>query len=323
MCSGSTPAPGNLVIGCWTVRATSFRLPFFPGPAAPDVPFNSRWAGLRPSADIREAIRRTYMSPRIVHLAMFALVVIGGVETAFADSLYSFTTIDVPRLTFPFTSAGGINDSGQIVGSFYSARDVAHGYFLDVDGSFTTIDAPGASLTIAGGINNSGQIVGWFMDASGNSHGFLYSDGSFTTIDVPGALGTAVFGINDSGQIVGSFGDATGPHGFFLDVDGTFTTIDVPGASVSSPLGINSSGQIVGYYSRTPGTHNIEHGYFLDVDGSFTTIDAPGAIFTSAGGINNSGQIVGSFYGAGDDLHGFLATPVPEPRVVGAGDFNG
>jgi hypothetical protein len=95
---------------------------------------------------------------RIVTLATFAMVVFGGMETAFANPSYSFTTIDVPGASF-FTSALGINSSGQIVGGFGDATGT-HGYFLDVGGRFTTIDVPGAALTLAVGINDSGQIVG-------------------------------------------------------------------------------------------------------------------------------------------------------------------
>ena len=54
-------------------------------------------------------------SSRIVR-AMFALVVFGGVETASADPIYSFTTINVHGGIFGH--ATGINNRGQIVGSF-------------------------------------------------------------------------------------------------------------------------------------------------------------------------------------------------------------
>ena len=100
-------------------------------------------------------------SSRIVQLAIFAMVVFGGVETAFADSAYSFTTIEVPGARD--TQALGINDSGQIVGRFVDATG-AHG-FVDTGGSFTTIDVPenpGSAGIAATGINNNGQIVGWF-----------------------------------------------------------------------------------------------------------------------------------------------------------------
>jgi hypothetical protein len=44
--------------------------------------------------------------------------------------------------------------------------------FLDRDGSFTTLDVPGSTLTYAFGINDAGQIVGFYFDASGG-HGIL------------------------------------------------------------------------------------------------------------------------------------------------------
>jgi probable HAF family extracellular repeat protein len=51
---------------------------------------------------------------------MFAMVFFGGVETALADPICSFTTIDVPGAN-EITAASAINDSGQIVGSFQDA----------------------------------------------------------------------------------------------------------------------------------------------------------------------------------------------------------
>jgi hypothetical protein len=161
-------------------------------------------------------------SPRIVLLAMFAMAVSGGVETASADTIYSFTTVDVPGAGV--TYAWGINDSGQIVGAS------SLGAFLDTGGSFTTIDVPGVSETTAFGINDSGQIVGSFGFGV-RSHGFLDTGGSFTTIDVPGAAIT-LSGINNSGQIVGYFIDATGQHGFLA------TPVPDPPSSLPLALGL-------------------------------------------------------------------------------------
>jgi hypothetical protein len=110
----------------------------------------------------------------IVQLAMFAMLVFGGVETAFADTIYSFTTIDVPGAN-GITAASGINDSGQIVGYFRDAL-AFHG-FLDTGGSFTTIDAPDEDFelyTSVGGINNSGQIVGLGIFDGWDYGGFVY-----------------------------------------------------------------------------------------------------------------------------------------------------
>jgi uncharacterized membrane protein len=178
---------------------------------------------------------------------MFAMAVFDGVKTS-ADPIYSFTTINFPGASE--TAALGINNSGQIVGSFnvFSAL-MTHG-FLDT-GSFTTVDVPGVTGgTSASGINNRGQIVGTFAGTGGFAQGFLETGGSFSNIDFPGAQATLPRGINDSGQIVGYFNDTSGIHGF-LDTGGSFSTINVPGAFRTFALGINNSGQIVGIYYMT------------------------------------------------------------------------
>ena len=70
-------------------------------------------------------------SSRIVRWAMFAMFVFGGVETAFAGPIYSFTTFNAPGATGFGTNAFGINDSGQIVGFFFdSGNTTTHGYLF-------------------------------------------------------------------------------------------------------------------------------------------------------------------------------------------------
>jgi probable HAF family extracellular repeat protein len=223
---------------------------------------------------------------------------------------YTFTSIDFPGA---FTgasnsSANGINDGGQIVGTYNDATG-SHGY-LDSGGSFTSINVPvpGATETFASGVNAGGQIVGSYDDATGRGHGYLDSGGSFTLINVPGALKTSATGINDGGQIVGSYDDvATGSHGY-LDSGGGFTSITVPGAFDTTPTGINAGGQIVG--TSNYGIHG-----FLYSGGSFTPINIPGTLNTSPNGINAGGQIVGSYDDVATGFHGFLAT-APEPSSL-------
>jgi hypothetical protein len=65
----------------------------------------------------------------------------------------------------------------------------------DASYTFTTIDVPGATVTLAYGINNSSQIVGEFGDDSENP-GFLKDGDTFTTLEVPGAIATLAYGIN-------------------------------------------------------------------------------------------------------------------------------
>src|SRR5262249_22991095 len=125
-------------------------------------------------------------------IAMLALTFTGRGRGE--PALTSFTTIDVPGATA--TQAFGINESGQIVGT-YVAGPIGHSFLLS-EGIFTTIEVPGATSITATGINDSGQIVGFYQDPTGVAHGFLLSQGIFTTIDAPHlSTGTLASGIND------------------------------------------------------------------------------------------------------------------------------
>ena len=68
------------------------------------------------------------------------------------------------------TDANSINDGGQIVGSYVDGAGT-HGFFLDTDGTFTSLDFPGATRTVARGINNAGEIVGSYS-IGGASYAF-------------------------------------------------------------------------------------------------------------------------------------------------------
>src|SRR5919204_5126805 len=132
-----------------------------------------------------------------------------------------YTTFDDPLNTSgDGTLASGINDTGQIVGTYADASGV-HGFLLS-GGSYSTLDDPLAhQYTAAQGINGAGQIVGLYFSNTGlqtGLHGFLYNKGVYTTLDDPlAADGTAAAGINDKGDIVGYYGDSAGNvHGFLL-----------------------------------------------------------------------------------------------------------
>jgi probable HAF family extracellular repeat protein len=256
------------------------------------------------------------MNVKLSSIAIFALFEF--VRPAFGqlDSyLYSnghYTTLVAPSSVS--TLAEGINDRGQIVGSFNPSTGNA-GYdqgFLYSKGTFITINDPlGIYGTHPFGVNDRGQIVGDYMSTTGGAnsqHGFLYSNGSFITLTPPGALGSIASGINDRRQVVGSYwtGDCytTCTHGFLYS-DGVYTTIDYPSAVGMTYLrSINNRDQIVGLANSDQGGYN---GGFLYAYGAFTALSVPipGAFATDPGGINDRGEIVGS-YTLDDHSHGFL-----------------
>jgi uncharacterized membrane protein len=126
-----------------------------------------------------------------------------------------------------FTTAWGINDKDQIVGTFADGTGT-HGFLRA--GTFASIDSPGALFTEATGINKAGLIVGNAYDADG-FHGFLLTEGDFTRVEVPDSTVTEAHGINSFGQVAGTFLDTSYvAHGFVSD-GSTFARVDVPGAS--------------------------------------------------------------------------------------------
>ena len=54
--------------------------------------------------------------------------------------IYTYTTLDDPSATRG-TVATGINGAGQIVGEYFTAGSVSHG-FLYSGGAYTTLDDP-------------------------------------------------------------------------------------------------------------------------------------------------------------------------------------
>ena len=207
----------------------------------------------------------------------------GGRERGFfRDKKGTYTLLDFPGATL--TEALGVNDDGQVVGSYRDSDGSFHGFFWDA-GLFLTFDIPipGANPGSPSALNNVGQIVGGYLDTNisaafpiGHAHGLLIEHGRITVIEVPGASDTFLMDINDRGAIVGLYldGDMV-PRSFVLE-DGRFTTINVP---------------------------------------------FPDAVFTGVSGINNQGQIVGQYAKNNpDDLvnpfssHGFIATPQDEPK---------
>src|SRR5262249_47283724 len=98
-----------------------------------------------------------------------------------------YTQIDVPNASW--SSLHGINESGQLAGTY---SDKATGLILAFffsGSSFTTLDPVQPPIGSQGGfINAQGQVVGTYLtnDQKQRVHGFIWRSGSFTfPINVP------------------------------------------------------------------------------------------------------------------------------------------
>jgi probable HAF family extracellular repeat protein len=218
-------------------------------------------------------------------------------------------------VSFPGSSdqgADGVNDLGQIVGTYDDSAGVQHGYEFN-GGTFTTIDVPfsGATATGPTQINNSGEIVGVWIDSSNVEHGFSLIGGVYTSFDYPGATNTDASCVNNEGDIVGAYQDSSGNYHGFLLSGGTYTSINVPGALETVVIGNNDPGDAVGWYCTDTACDDYQ-GYLLS-GGVFTTILAPGADTGILWDLNNKGVIVGSYSdsrgGPEGGAHAFVATP--------------
>jgi uncharacterized membrane protein len=184
----------------------------------------------------------------------------GSSPLGFVKSGDAYTTVAPPGSIATFV--WGINDAGQLVGS-YADGTGNHG-FVKTGPVYTTIDVPGASDTYATGIDNAGQVVGIYVESPGDAPRlFMRNGAAFSTFDVPGSIFTNVWGINNVGQIVGSYSDMTGTHGFVKDGP-SITTYDVPGAAGTEAFGINDAGQVVGSFFVAPGPF-VVHGFATDL----------------------------------------------------------
>lgn len=303
-------------------------------------------------------MKTRYWKTGIKLVSLTALIILGP-GFLLADALateYSFSLIDYPGEDVVRTLATGINESGNIVGTYVDASS-RHGFMLTSKG-YSSFDCPYASaddklgpFTDFVGINNKNQIAGMYWD---NTYwrGVLYDHPSntWTRIDCPAGGSTYPYGINDAGDIVG-FYRYSGDHGFLRRSDATFDPIDVPGASFTIANEINDAGQIVGrsslggFLRSNDGFSSITYpeagsytsavgindtsvivGYWYTVFGyehgyvfdgvNYGLLDFPGAKSTKLLGINNVGKIVGYYEDTNKNIHGFLAIPVPEPTTM-------
>src|SRR5437762_14255298 len=113
-----------------------------------------------------------------VHISRPALVLatailLAGVRTASAATTETFVPMTIQYPGSTSTVARGINNSGEVVGTYSCAAACinpvtgevssagTHGFLLQ-DGLYTRIDVDGGTATIARGISEQGAVVGQY-----------------------------------------------------------------------------------------------------------------------------------------------------------------
>jgi hypothetical protein len=275
---------------------------------------------------------RVWVSSRYVLLAallVFAMLVQAPVPRAQAQAQTGprYVIFDFPDAneTYALYEA----QPGVIVGWYWDANWILHGYLRYPNGQFTAIDVPNAANgTATNGANIWGAISGVYRDVNMTRHGFLRSpDGKFKLFDVKSAgtstnQGTWPANLNAAGQIGGFYIDGANVyHAFVRSPDGRITPFDAPGAGTAPGLGtgtttygnLNMIGEFTGWSIDANG---VWHGFLRYPDGRLKILDMPGAGTTPNLGqgteplsINDVGVIVGIMTDANEFNHGFLLAP--------------
>jgi len=236
-------------------------------------------------------------------LALCASSLSGGFaqEASDAISIQLLTTIDYPGDAVQ-TVPRGMNDRGDVVGTYTDSSGVTRGFIRFANGTFSRpIVEPNGSYTSAEDINNRQLSCGWYSGSDGFAHGYFLDHGAFTEFDVEGADETILDGLNEAGDFVGNYTSET-VAAAFSNIEGVTKAIAIPGdRGYSFAYVINRSRQIAGgYYDGTS-----IHGWWQDSDGTVhAPFDPPRSLQTLPFGLNDQGWAVGRFSRKGENQDG-------------------
>ena len=227
---------------------------------------------------------------------------------------FVFSTFEVPgQFAATAASVGGINDFGQIAGTFIDGSGRAR-IFVRTGGRYDTVlVSPADSGLSVSGLNNLDLVVGsTYSSFSGEVvtqqfDPFTRQFGKAQSFVSPFPNYPVTGGVNDFGEVTGIselvIPSGTTPGTSFVEKAGTFTALQVPprdNAYSSEATAINDLGQITGSYGTITGNEQGSVG-FVDTNGTIETVAVPGIPFTEPTAINNLGEVAGNaslgFYG--------------------------
>lgn len=213
----------------------------------------------------------------------------------------------LPEPGSEWSSATGINDSGNIVGyGRYVVDYLEHGW-INIDNHLIVIGGEGQNSR-ANAINNRNVAAG-AINVGGTAYAFLWENNTIRLAGTFGSMGSHAYDLNNKWrpQVVGSSRNNEGLLRGFLWQRGMMYNLGVlPDAEDSIARAINNRGQIVG----TSGSRGViwQNGEVRDLNTLLVGVPQdppPGAIVTDAIDIDWHGRILA----VGENGANYLLTP--------------
>jgi hypothetical protein len=148
------------------------------------------------------------------------------------------------------TQAYGVNDLGEVVGSYLDGNNVQHGFLLKGK-TYTTLDVPGHTLSRAWSINNSGLITIYALNSNRLADSFITNGKSYEKVNVPGAAQSMIHGIDRFGDRVYTFFDSAGSERGAFYLNGVYYKFNDPNdknKNTTRAFGLNDKLEIIGDY---------------------------------------------------------------------------
>ena len=215
---------------------------------------------------------------------------------------------------------GGINDSGQIVGTvvpdFFQPL-VGDAFSWTLTGGLVNLGTLGGSYASATAVNNSGQVVGQSMladNVAGRAFLWTVPRGMIDLGSLPGGAGTpppdrgplnsGANAINDNGQVVGwteavVFDPRVGltyeARAFLWTETTGMQDLGTLGGGGSFAIAVNQRGQVIGYSSTPASTFfdPVTHAFLWTPGGTMRDLGTLGGKSSTPAGLNNNGHVVG------------------------------
>jgi hypothetical protein len=241
---------------------------------------------------VKSSIKRRFKTRHWITVCLFAVCIVSFVSSLRSEAVTPLYTItDLGPVGNDSNPSYGINNAGDIVGTFLPAGSSSNHPFFRKHGTLTNIDiTPG---TVGSGsaytVNASGSAVGYF--GSGTQRAFIWSESGGLTYLSPSNLAAQAFGLNDGGHAVGVIEDGSGTGGNAFEWDAVTGFHNLTGNGTVSPFygfAINNLANVVGSTTQGHAFARL-NGNYIDLG----TLNDPSSQ-SSARSISEDNYVVGS-----------------------------